>query len=162
MSSNFEHSVSYPFSATDYWALITTEQYWRDLLAATNSDHGSLESFEIDGDAVTVATKQGVDESNLPKAVTSIRPGDLEIPRTCVFRLSGETVIGRMEASVTGAPAKIFGDIVISGAQATAQYTGVVDVSIPFVGGRVEKAVIEQVVHLLDAEHDATVDFHQG
>ncbi|MCF8569036.1 DUF2505 domain-containing protein [Gordonia sp. HY002] len=162
MSSNFEHSVSYPFSVTDYWALITTEQYWRDLLAATNSDHGSLESFEIDGDAVTVATKQGVDESNLPKAVTAIRPGDLEIPRTCVFRLSGDTIIGRMEASVTGAPAKISGDIVITGAQATAQYTGAVDVAIPFVGGRVEKAVVEQVVHLLDAEHDATVDFHQG
>ncbi|WOC12763.1 DUF2505 domain-containing protein [Gordonia sp. MP11Mi] len=162
MSSNFEHSVTYPFSTTDYWALITTEQYWRDLLAATNSDHGSLESFTLDGDEATVVTKQGVDEANLPKAVTAVRPGDLEIPRTCVFRLSGDTIIGRMEASVTGAPAKISGDIIISGDQATAQYTGAVDVSVPFVGGRIEKAVIEQVVYLLDAEHDATVDFRQG
>ncbi|GAA4641299.1 DUF2505 domain-containing protein [Gordonia humi] len=162
MSSNFEHSVSFPFSTQDYWGLLTSEQYWRDLLQATNSDHGVLESFALDGDEVTVVTRQGVDESNLPKAVTAVRPGDLEIPRTCVFRLSGDTVIGRMEASVTGAPAKISGDIVITGAQANAQYTGTVDVSIPFVGGRIEKAVIEQVELLLDAEHDATVDFHKG
>ena len=162
MSTNFEHSVSFPFSATVYWELVSSEQYWTDLLAATNADHGRLESLTVDGDEVTVVTNQGVSEENLPKALTAVRPGDVEIPRTCVFKLSGDTVIGRMEASVKGAPAKITGDIIISGDPANAQYTGAAEVSIPFVGGRVEKAVIEQVVYLLDAEHDATVDFRQG
>ena len=162
MSTNFEHSVSFPFSAKDYWDLVSSEQYWRELLAATNSDHGRLESLTVDGDEATVVTHQGVSEENLPKALTAVRPGDVEIPRTCVFKLSGDTVIGRMEATVNGAPAKITGDIIVSGDPASVQYTGAAEVSIPFVGGRVEKAIIEQIVHLLNAEHDATVDFHQG
>lgn len=159
MSSKFEHSVSYPSSVSALWALISTEQYWRDLLAATNAEHGVLESFSLDGDKVTVVTKQGIGAENLPSVVTAVRPGDLEIPRTSVFTLAGETITGRMEASVSGAPATIEGDITITGDPATAHYLGSANVGIPFVGGKIEKAVIEQVGHLLDAERDATVDF---
>ncbi|WP_026919076.1 DUF2505 domain-containing protein [Gordonia shandongensis] len=161
MSSTFEHSVSYPFSAAALWNLISTEQYWRDLLQATNAGHGSLESFSLDAGEVTVVTVQGVAAENLPSAVTAVRPGDLQIPRTSVFRLAGDAITGTMEASVTGAPATIRGDIVISGEPAAAVYTGTADVSIPFVGGKIERAVIEQVGHLLDAERDATVEFQQ-
>ncbi|GEE01291.1 hypothetical protein nbrc107696_17370 [Gordonia spumicola] len=159
MASNFEHSVSYPFSVAELWALLSDEQYWRALLHATNAEHGVLESFSRDGDVVTVVTKQGIAAENLPKAVTAVRPGDLEIPRTCVFTKSDGTVTGRMDASVSGAPAKISGDIAITGEPAVARYAGSVDVSIPFVGGKIERAVIEQVVMLLDAERDATLDF---
>ncbi|MEJ9080488.1 DUF2505 domain-containing protein [Gordonia malaquae] len=162
MASNFEHSVSYPFSVAELWSLLSSEQYWRDLLKATNADHGVLESFTVDGDSVTVVTKQGIAAANLPKAVTAVRPGDLEIPRTCVFTRNGDTITGRMDASVTGAPAKIFGDITIAGDQAVAKYAGSVDVPIPFVGGKIERAVAEQVVILLDAERDATLDFQQS
>ncbi|WP_132992311.1 DUF2505 domain-containing protein [Gordonia zhaorongruii] len=162
MSSNFEHSVSYPFSVDVLWSMISTEQYWRDLLQQTNGDHGALESFSVEGDKVTVVTKQGVDAANLPKAVTAVRPGDLEIPRKCVFTKAGESITGRMEASVTGAPATISGDIAIIGDPATSRYKGTVDVAIPFVGGKIESAVIDQVVILLDAERDATLDFQQG
>lgn len=162
MSSKFEHSVSYPFSVSTLWSLISTEQYWRDLLEATNAGHGSLESFSIVGDEVSVETKQGVGAENLPSVVTAVRPGDLEIPRSSLFRLEGDTIKGAMNASVTGAPAKIFGDIVISGDSAVARYSGEADVSIPFVGGKIERAVVEQVSALLDAERDATVDFQQG
>ncbi|MGB3302829.1 DUF2505 domain-containing protein [Gordonia sp. (in: high G+C Gram-positive bacteria)] len=162
MSSKFEHSVNYPFPVATLWALISTEQYWRDLLQATNAEHGSLESFAINGDEVTVVTKQGVGAENLPSVVTAVRPGDVEIPRTIDFRLVGDVIAGTMNASVSGAPAKIRGDINIAGNPAVAQYSGEADVSIPFVGGKIEKAIIEQVSQLLDAERDATVDFQQG
>ena len=36
-----------------------------------------LESFTLDGDTVTVITKQGVGAENLPSVVTAVRPGDL-------------------------------------------------------------------------------------
>ncbi|KJR07355.1 DUF2505 domain-containing protein [Gordonia sihwensis] len=162
MSSKFEHSVSYPFSVSALWSLISNEQYWRDLVQATNAGHGSIESFALDGDQVTVVSKQGIGAENLPSVVTAVRPGDLEIPRTSVFRLAGEQITGSMEAAVSGAPAKIHGDIVISGDPAVARYSGQADVSIPFVGGKIEKAIIEQVGLLLDAERDASVEFRQG
>lgn len=162
MASNFEHSVSYPFSVEALWARLSDEQYWHDLIEATNAEHGSLVSFSHDGNRVTVATKQGVGEENLPSVVTAVRPGDVVIPRTIEFVNSGATVIGQMEASVEGAPAKIHGDIMIMGDPATTEYHGNCAVSIPFVGGKIERAIIDQVKHLLNAERDATVEFVQG
>ncbi len=65
MASPLKHSVSYPFSADRYWEIVSTEQYWHDLLEATNSSHGRLESFSSDGTTVTVKMLQGVPEDRL-------------------------------------------------------------------------------------------------
>lgn len=161
MASNFEHSASYPFSVAELWALFSTEQYWRDLIERTNAEHGSVESFTVDGNKVTVTTKQGVGAEELPSVVTAVHPGGVEIPRTIDFVLAGDQIIGQMAASVTGAPAKIHGDVMISGSPATATYEGSCEVSIPFVGGKIEKPIIDQLRHLLDAERDATVEIAQ-
>ena len=162
MASNFDYSVSYPFSTAEMWNLISSEDYWKKLIARTNDDLGSVEAFSHNGDTVTITTKQGISASDLPSAVTAVRPGDLEIPRTIEFTNAGDTIIGAMEASVSGAPAKIHGDIVITGDPAEATYTGSTEVGIPLVGGKIEKAVNEQVQHLLDAERDATVEIQQS
>lgn len=160
MASNFEYSVSYPFGVAELWALISSEQYWTALIQATNAELGSVESFTHDGNQVSVTTKQGVAAAELPSVVTAIHPNGVEIPRTIDFVLVGDQIIGQMSASVTGAPAKIQGDVSIMGEPATATYMGDCAVSIPFVGGKIEGAVIEQLRHLLDAERDATVEHH--
>ncbi|WP_199832548.1 DUF2505 domain-containing protein [Gordonia iterans] len=161
MASNFDYSVSYPFDVRTLWSLISTEQYWHDLIERTNAEHGSVESFSHDGSTVTVATKQGVGAEELPSVVTAVRPGDVEIPRTIEFVDAGDQIIGQMQASVSGAPAKIYGDVIVSGDPASAVYSGTCEVSIPFVGGKIEKAIIAQLEHLLTAERDATVEIHQ-
>ncbi|RPA65556.1 DUF2505 domain-containing protein [Gordonia oryzae] len=157
MASPLQHSVSYPFSADRYWEIVSTEQYWHDLLEATNSSHGRLESFSSDGTTVTVAMLQGVPEDRLPTVVTKVRPGDLEIPRTMTFTRAKDAVNGTMHASVSGAPADVEGALVVSGDPAGAEYTGTAKVGIPFVGGKIESAVIEQLVNLLDNEREKTV-----
>lgn len=158
MATTMTHSVSYPFSAQRMWEVLSTEQYWRDMLEAINSSHGKLESFESAGGTITVVMEQGVPEDRLPSAVTKIRPGDLEIPRHSTFTLDGDTIRGTIVASVAGAPAKIQGTVLTSGDPASTTYEAEVAVSIPFVGGKIEKAVIEQLVDLLDreAEHAVT------
>lgn len=162
MASNFEHSVRYPFSTDVLWSKITSEQYWIDLIARTNGNLGKVDSFQLDGGTVTVTTTQGVAESELPSVITSVRPGNLEIPRTCIFSRSGDRITGHMKASVKGAPATVAGEIAIGGDPAVAVYRGSATVAIPFVGGKIEAAVIEQVELLLDAERDATVEFSEA
>ncbi|MGC4934287.1 DUF2505 domain-containing protein [Gordonia sp. DT30] len=157
MASPLNHSVSYPFSTDRYWEIVSTEQYWRDLLEATNSSHGRLESFTDDGTTITVEMLQGVPEDRLPSIVTKVRPGDLEIPRMMRFTRDKSTVTGAMTASVSGAPADVDGELVVSGDPATAAYTGNAKVAIPFVGGKIESAVIEQLVDLLENEQEKTV-----
>lgn len=159
MASTLRHSVSYPFSTTRLWEVLSTEQYWRDLLETIG--HGSLESFTRDEESVTVTMRQVVPADKLPSVVTKIRPGDLEIPRRSVLRLANDQIAGELTATVDGAPAKVAGRQVTSGDQAKTDYSGSVTVSIPLVGGKIEKAILDQLIVLLDAERDHTVDWEQ-
>ncbi|GAC70156.1 DUF2505 domain-containing protein [Gordonia soli] len=159
MASNLRHQVTFPFSTQRLWELQSSEQYWRDLLEAINSSHGSVESFESAGDQVTVAVRQGIPEEKLPPLVTKVRPGDLHIPRRNVLTFADGRISGTISASVEGAPAKVEGTLVTEGDPATTTYTAEVDVSIPFVGGKIEKAILDQLVALLDSERDHTVEW---
>ncbi|GAC56934.1 hypothetical protein GOHSU_14_01010 [Gordonia hirsuta DSM 44140 = NBRC 16056] len=161
MASNFEYSVSYPFGVAAVWQLFTSEQYWRDLIERTNAELGAVDSFTHDGNKVTVTTTQGVAPEELPSVVTAVHPGGVKIPRTIDFVLAGDQIIGQMAASVEGAPAKIHGDVMIGGEPATATYDGNCEVTIPFVGGKIERAILDQLIHLLDAERDATIEIAQ-
>ncbi|MEE4022037.1 DUF2505 domain-containing protein [Gordonia sp. PKS22-38] len=157
MASTMEHAVSYPFSVSRLWEILSSEQYWRDLLDAINSSHGQLDSFDVTDDTITVVMQQGVPAEKLPSVVTKVRPGDLEIPRRNTFTLAGDRITGEMTATVSGAPAKVNGAFVTSGDPASTRYTADVEVSVPFVGGKIEKAIIDQLVELLDAEQEQTV-----
>ncbi|NMO00772.1 DUF2505 domain-containing protein [Gordonia sp. TBRC 11910] len=161
MASTLQHSVTYAFPTERLWTVVSTEQYWHDLLEAIG--HGGLDSFAFDGDTVTVTMTQTVPEDKLPSMVTKIRPGDLHIPRKSVLRRQGETIVGELTATVDGAPAKVDGSQNSSGApESTTRYTGTVTVAIPFVGGKVEKAILDQLIVLLDAEHEHTVEWEQA
>ncbi len=157
MSSNLAHSANYPFSTDRLWTVVSTEQYWHDLLEAIG--HGHVESFNVDGDVVTVTMQQSVTADKLPSMVTAIRPGDLHIPRKSVLRRSGADIVGELTATVDGAPAKVNGKQTTSGDPATTNYSGEVTVSIPFVGGKVENAILDQLIVLLDAELEHTIEW---
>lgn len=165
MASKLAHTVHYPFSVTRLWEVLSTEDYWHHLLSAINSSHASLGSFAADADTIIVEMTQGVPAEKLPSAVTKIRPGDLEIPRRSTFKLAGDIITGSLEATVSGAPAKVNGELRVAGADnpegdtATAEYTGSVEVSVPFVGGKIEKAIIEQLEILLDTEAQETASW---
>lgn len=157
MASTLDHQVSYPFSVQRLWEVLSNEQYWRDLLQAINSSHGSLESFSHDGDTVTVTMQQGVPAEKLPSVVSSVLKGDAQIPRKSTFTRDGDRITGQITASVNGAPAKVDGTLQAAGDPASAVYHAEVAVSVPFVGGKIENAIIEQLVELLAAERDETV-----
>lgn len=151
--------MSYPFSTQRLWEIVSTEQYWRDLLEGINSSHGRVDKFTVAGDTVTVELHQGVPADRLPSQVTAIKPGDLQIPRTNVFRLVDGRIDGEIHATVEGAPVKINGTVVTSGDPAVTEYSAEVAVSIPLFGGKIEKAVISQLIELLDTEREHTVDW---
>ena len=159
MATNLEHTVSYPFSTDRLWAVVTTEQYWRDLLAAINRDKGVLESFAHEGDTVTVVCRQVVDEDKLTSVVTKVRGGDLVIPRRTVLRRTGADISGELSATVEGAPAKVEGSQRSPGDPSSTHYSATISVGIPLFGGKIEKAIGDQLAELLDAERDETLNW---
>lgn len=136
------------------------EQYWKDLVANVAADLSDLDSFTDEGDKVTVVLRQRVPDENLPSMVAKIRPGDLEITRTVVWT-KGEAAEGAFTAVVSGAPAKVKGSqrLIPTSTGCEISFDGSVEVSIPFIGGKVEKAIAENVVQLIEAEHEYTTEW---
>lgn len=162
MATKLRHSIDFPCPPADFAAAVTSEQYWKDLVANVAADVSDLESFTATADEVRVVLQQRVPEDKLPSLVTKIRPGDLHIARTIVWSTAGEVVsTGTFGATVEGAPAKVKGiqtlKATATGSQVT--FAGSAEVSIPFVGGKVESAITENVLQLIDAERDYTIEW---
>ena len=73
-----------------------------------------------------------------------------------------DSITGELGASVEGAPAKIEGKQTSGGDPSSTRYTAAVSVGIPLVGGKIEKAIAEQLNRLLDAERDETLNWEAG
>ncbi|ORM34396.1 DUF2505 domain-containing protein [Williamsia sp. 1135] len=162
MATKLRHSLDFSCPPAQFAAAITSEQYWRDLVANVAADVSELESFTATDDEVRVVLQQRVPEKNLPSVITKIRKGDLEIARTVVWSVDGDEVTnGTFSAVVTGAPAKVNGTQTLVSTATGAQviFDGSVEVSIPFVGGKIEKQIAKEVQALIDAERDYTVNW---
>ena len=102
---------------------------------------------------------QSVPEEELPAAVTAFKKGPLVIERTESWGpLGGNRAEGKFGATVEGAPAVIFGTTLLVGneASATMSLSGTTEVKVPIFGGKIEAMISEQVLELIDSEHDFT------
>lgn len=160
MATKLHHSIEFPCPPAQFAAAVADEQYWKDLVANVAADLSDLDSFTDEGDKVTVVLRQRVPDENLPSMVAKIRPGDLEITRTVVWS-KGEAAEGAFTAVVSGAPAKVKGSqrLIPTSTGCEISFDGSVEVSIPFIGGKVEKAIAENVVQLIEAEHEYTAEW---
>jgi hypothetical protein len=162
MATKLQHSIDFPCPPADFAAAVTSEQYWKDLVANVAADISELESFTATDDKVTVVLQQRVPEDKLPSIVTKVRPGDLRIARTVIWSIAGGTVsTGEFAAQVEGAPAKVHGTqtLAATATGSTVTFEGSADVAIPFVGGKVEKAIVENIIDLVTAEREYTIEW---
>jgi len=160
MATKLHHCIDFSCPPAQFAAAVADEQYWKDLVANVAADLSDLDSFTDEGDKVTVVLRQRVPDENLPSMVAKIRPGDLEITRTVVWT-KGEAAEGAFTAVVSGAPAKVKGSqrLIPTSTGCEISFDGSVEVSIPFIGGKVEKAIAENVVQLIEAEHEYTTEW---
>ncbi|MBF6333790.1 DUF2505 domain-containing protein [Nocardia transvalensis] len=154
MATPLAYTAHYSHPAAAVRAAIADEQYWKDRIAEVGGPGARLESFEASGDQVRVAMVQSIPASELPSSITSVRPGDLIIPRTETY--TGTS--GVFEAHVEGAPAQVRGTVTLSGGDAgsTIVADGSVEVSIPLFGKKIEAVVAEKLTELLASEAEFT------
>lgn len=156
MATPLAFTADYRFSTADVRAAFADEQYWKDRLAEVGGPGARLESFDYDGRQLRVAMVQSIPEAELPSALTSVRPGDLIIPRTETYSETEET--GVFEAHVEGAPAEVRGTVTLTGddTQVRVVVEGNVAVSVPLFGKKIEAVVAEKLLELLAAEAEFT------
>ncbi|WP_109528897.1 MULTISPECIES: DUF2505 domain-containing protein [Nocardia] len=152
MATPLAYTARYPYPVTAVRAAIADEQYWKDRIAEVGGPNARLDAFTVDGDTLRIEMVQAIAAELLPTAITSVRPGDLIIPRTEIWTGNSAS----FEASVDGAPAEVRGTVELTGddTSATATVQGSIEVKIPLFGGKIEAAIQERLTDLLRSEEE--------
>ncbi|MBY8847948.1 DUF2505 domain-containing protein [Saccharothrix longispora] len=159
MARRIEHRTTSPRTAAEVYAALVDEGYLRDRLAVLGGRDAELVAFRKTGQSTTYQLKQGVAAEHLPSFARGVLGGDLVITRTETWTAAGLT--GTIEGVLNGVPGRLEGTITLtdtaSGSDLT--LTGQTKVGIPFVGGKVEALIAEQVAVLLDKESGFTTEW---
>ncbi|GAA5049011.1 DUF2505 domain-containing protein [Nocardia callitridis] len=154
MATPLAYTARYSSSVAAVRAAFANDQYWKDRLDEVGGPNARLDAITVEGDQVRVEIVQAIAAEHLPSAITSVRPGDLVIPR--VETWNGEAA--SFEARVEGAPAELRGTITLraDGAGSIAETAGSVEVKVPLFGGKIESAIVEHLTELLQREEEFT------
>ena len=146
--------------------------YWEGRLAETPVDIASVETILIGGESGTdgtikVVTVQTVLSQHLPALVTQLHRGDFSVRREETWSpINDGIATASIAGSVLGAPVSIWGTAVLKpnietgGAQMTANI--IVQVRVPFIGGKLERLIGSQVGLLIDMEQRFTTSWLNG
>jgi hypothetical protein len=147
MPRTFELQVESPSSVQQFRSAFGDEEYWQARLAAM--DNGQLDSLDVYGDgAVNVRTSFKLLRDGLPKVVSQLRLGDLEMVHDETWsRIDGGQVRGEVNVEVNGFPLSGRGagslTQIAAGTQLT--YTATISVKVPLIGGAIESFIGSQL-----------------
>ncbi|TCO65197.1 uncharacterized protein DUF2505 [Actinocrispum wychmicini] len=146
-----EHRASFATPADTVHAALVDEAYLADRLQALGGTNASVMDRAEHNGEVTYRVRQGLAADHLPSAVRTLLKGDLVVDRTETWRADRT---GTVTATIPGVPGEITGKSTLSDTADGSTWVTELEirVSIPIVGGRIEKAIGEQVVKLLANE----------
>lgn len=146
-----EHRARFATPADTVHATITDPAFLADRLEALGGKDAAVVDRTESAGSVTYQLRQGLAAEHLPAAVRTLLKGDLVVHRTETWRPDRT---GTVKATVQGVPGEINGTMRLSDVDGGTEWTTSLEVrvSIPLVGGKIEKSIGEQVVKLLANE----------
>ena len=157
MSTSFSHSATLSGSPQVLWSAYSSEDYWRARVTAVGTDRDRVEEFHHGDDGVRVVVTHVIPDEEIPEAAAKVLRGGLTIRRTTSYEpFDGERIVGGARAEAAGGRALVDGTgrAVATGADTTEEsVSGTVTVSIPLLGGRLEKMVVSYLDTLFAAEY---------
>ena len=157
MARPIRFDARYPLSAQAVYTALVDADYLRARLDRIGGTDAALLDHAADAEGAKYSLRQGVSRDNLPGPVQKIMRGDLVIERTETWhRVADGRYEGTVAARVKDAPGTITGALSLvdsgGGAECAMSVDGAAKVDIPLVGGKIEAAIAEQVVRLVDRE----------
>ncbi len=160
MSRSLDLTVESPASVEQVLAAFGSQAYWNARLAEFGGGTATLDDLSVDDSgAVAVALRLGLVRDRLPKIVTQLHNGDLEMLRNETWRwVDGGHVRGDIGVTVSGAPVSAIGQALLSpaGAGSRLSYNATIKVKIPLVGGKIESFMCGQTVDEITKLQDFT------
>lgn len=136
------------------WSALTDEAVLQARLGELGGTKAALLEYERAPEDVRFVLRQGIDANQLPSVARALINGDLEVRREQTWSPSDAGYTGVAKASVNGVPGEIFArtKLAQSGDLVLLSTLGEVKVRIPFLGGKLEQVIAEQVSTLLELE----------
>lgn len=160
MSSRIEHRTDFPYPFEQVLAALTGEDAIRRRLAEIGGKDAELLSHENSASTIHYRMRQGIPSDKLPGVVRGVHSGDLHVEREQRWEVNGQTATGPATANVSGVPGSItaHSELRQDGDGASLTINGEVKVSVPLVGGKIERTIAGQVEKLLGHESEHVAD----
>lgn len=168
MARRIEHRSTSAWPAAEVHAALIDPRYLADRLAELGGPNAALVAHTTAEDgSVRIELSQDVPADSLPALARTVVGDDLTIDRSESWRrVDGGQHTGEIAAEVKGAPCSVIGsmwlhDLPEPTPAAVSEFvvSGTVRVNMPFVAGKLEDLVAEQVEKLLVAEEAFTDDW---
>lgn len=154
MPSRLEHRANFPAPVETVYSILVDEVFLTERLNDIGGKGAALLEHSRSEDQAAFRLRQGVDANRLPGPVRSILNGDLVVEREERWRSGSAGYEAASRVTIAGMPAEIKSRsrLVSRSDSAELLITAEIRVSIPLIGGKIEKVVSEQVGKLLSAE----------
>lgn len=156
MATRFTHSARINAPVEIVFSSYGEEAFWLDRLATVGTAEDTLDDLVVADDAITVTLTQHIADEDIPDVARKVLPGQLVIVRNITFTdFDGERYLSSSRADAAGGLARIEGgtEAVSAGDAAVESLTGQVKVSVPLLGGKLEKLVVSHLDGAFEAEY---------
>lgn len=144
MPHSFDTSVESPASVEQFLSAFGNEDYWRTRLA-TGGSAATLKSLIVDADSsVSVVVAASLLRQLLPKVITRLHRGDLEVVQKERWsRIDGGRLGGEISIMAPGTPLSGSWEVLVTPVRngSRLNYMTTVQVNVPLVGGTIERLI---------------------
>jgi hypothetical protein len=155
MPRPIRYQARYDIPAEELFSTLVSREYLQAKLDQIGGNDARLIDLAADDESAKYSLRQGVSRENLPAPVQKLLRGDLVIERTETWHRTADGHEGNVTARVKDAPGAISGTLRV-GADGESGSRFVIDgetkIDVPLIGGRIEEAISEQVVRLMERE----------
>ncbi|HVL83053.1 MAG TPA: DUF2505 domain-containing protein [Pseudonocardia sp.] len=163
MARSIDYRSSSRYPADEVYAVMTDPDFLKARLERLGGPGAALLDHAGDHAGARYRVRHGLDARELPSMVRSFLAGDLVIERHERWtREASGRYTGEVDVTIRGTPASAAGgmrlhDVDAGGSELLVRADARVDV--PFIGGRIEEVIAEQVRNLLTAETAFTLEW---
>lgn len=162
MPRQIDYRSSSKYPADEVAAAMLDRAYLEARLQQLGGPGAAVKEHSADADGGRYRIRHGVDQAALPSIVSTLVTGNLVIDRTETLRREAAgRWAGDVAVRIPGTPASAAGTLRLTdtGAGSELVIHADVTVDIPFLGGRIESVIADQVHALLVAETAFTLDW---
>ncbi|MGD9525823.1 DUF2505 domain-containing protein [Pseudonocardia sp.] len=163
MARSLAYRAASEYPAQDVYTVMVDADFLSARLRQMGGPGAALLEHKADADGARYALRHGLDAKDLPSFVAGFLPSTIVIERTETLRRERPgRYAGTVEVTIAGTPASASGGMRladVAGGGSAFDVRADVTVSVPFVGGKIEGIVAEQVRQLLAAETRFTMDW---